>query len=220
MSGFSPTTSFFVFFLPLNSSYYSHEYFQIISYTHSYSIGMTDFRICNKWYVHVAFLLWNKCLCLPSLQNSYAEAQYPNKVETLGSPYVEMSSEGAASVVGSAPLWGEEDRGPSLHQGGPKTATWGQKEALHQKQTVRAPQSCQPPAPGGGSPSLGSSVTSAQLTAALSSPRFLNTQGSGSHTVYLRLFCLNWQKRCYYWLVTLVIKVFVQFFTITGSKYI
>ena len=77
MSGFSPTTSFFVFFLPLNSSYYSHEYFQIISYTHSYSIGMTDFRICNKWYVHVAFLLWNKCLCLPSLQNSYAEAQYP-----------------------------------------------------------------------------------------------------------------------------------------------
>ena len=48
MSGFSPTTSFFVFFLPLNSSYYSHEYFQIISYTHSYSIGMTDFRICNK----------------------------------------------------------------------------------------------------------------------------------------------------------------------------
>ena len=92
---------------------------------------MTDFRICNKWYVHVAFLFWNKCLCLLSLQNSYAEAQYPDKVETLGSTYVEMSSEGAASVVGSAPLWGEEDRGPSLHQGGPKTATWGQKEALH-----------------------------------------------------------------------------------------
>ena len=27
MSGFSLTTSFFVFFLPLNSSYYSYEYF-------------------------------------------------------------------------------------------------------------------------------------------------------------------------------------------------
>ena len=32
-------------------------------------------------------------------------------------------------------------------------------QALHQKQSVQAPQACQPPEPGGGSPSLGSSVT-------------------------------------------------------------
>ena len=178
---------------------------------------MTDFRICNKWYIHVALLLWNKCLCLPSLQNSYVEAQYPDKVETLGSTYVEMRYEGGASMVGSAPLWGERDRGPSLHWGGQKTATC---RPFTRNRVCRPLKPANPQSQGEEAPAWGALWRWPQLTATFSKPRFLHTRDTGSHTVYLRLFCLNWHTMCYYWLVILVIKVFVWFFTITGSEYI
>lgn len=116
---------------------------------------MTDFRICNKWYIHVAFLLWNKCLCLPSLQNSYVEAQYPDKVETLRSTYVEMRYEGGASMVGSAPLWGEKDRGPSLHWGGQKTATCGPERGPSPETDCAGPSSLPIPRARGREPQPG-----------------------------------------------------------------
>lgn len=100
-------------------------------------------------------------MCLLSLQNSYVEAQYPIRWKLWEVLNIKMRYEGGVPMVGSYPCEERKTEGPLSHWGGQRRPPAGQNEALHQKQTVQAPPILPTPEPGGGSPSLRSSVTSA-----------------------------------------------------------
>lgn len=144
---------------------------------------MTDFRICNKWYIHVAFLLWNKC-CAFSPQNSYVEAQYPIRWKLWEVLNIKMRYE--VGLWWDPTLVRRKTEGPLSRTGGREDGHLQARMRPFTRNRLCRPLNPANPRARGGSPSPKElcDISPSWLQPS-SKPRFLNTRDTGSHTVYL-----------------------------------